>query len=108
MRVVYATPFLPALFNGAQEVDAKFELVLYEPAESVISPEVRTAIGRPAWSGKHTLAELRARGGGRVRIPAPLDCVGVSEVEVPESALAALPDTAAFGLSWSFTPRSTP
>lgn len=108
MRVIYATPFLPALFNRTQAVDARFELVLYEPDESVISPEVRAALGRPAWSGKHTLAELRSRGDGRVRIPAPLDCVGVSAVEVPESVLSSLPDTAAFGLSWSFTPRSTP
>lgn len=38
MRVIYASPFLPALFNGTQEVDAKFELVLYEPDESVIAP----------------------------------------------------------------------
>ena len=107
MRVIYASPSLPALFNGTQEVDAKFELVLHEPDESVIAPEVRAALGRPDWSGKHTLAELRARGGGRVRIPAPLDCVGVPAVEVPEAVLSTLPDTAAFALSWSFTPRST-
>jgi len=108
VRVIYATPLLPALFNGTQEVDAKFELVLYEPDESVISPEARAALGRPAWSGKHTLADLRSRGGGVVRIPPPLDCVGVSAVEVPESVLTSLPDTAAFGLTWSFTPRAEP
>ena len=108
MRVIYSTPFLPALFNGTQEVDAKFELVLYEPDESVISPEVRASLGRPAWSGKHTLADLRSRGGGRVRIPPPLDCVGVSAVDVPEAALSSLPDNAEFGLKWSFTPRAKP
>jgi hypothetical protein len=108
MRVIYSTPLLPALFNGTLEVDAKFELVLYEPDESVISPEVGGALGRPAWSGKHTLADLRSRGGGRVRIPPPLDCVGVSAVEVPESVLSSLPDTTAFGLTWSFTPRAKP